>query len=279
MQRAGGHLLIVTTLAFVASLLAYAVFAAPPQRMPATDPLSGDPVAGIDLIRLFLQPSNLLTGSLMALSIAALIYHAANRVQETQRLRAAEAALRHRLGRRLRAGDAGPPPPRQILEQHRRDDSLAEHAPVILALAAGAIWPWLFPRFPLWAFLVAALSLAGFLAAALRGIRHGDLTQKSSALGFAAGWAMLVTFALFIALLQRKLGAPLSLAAMVGLGLAALATLSVQLRLGRTIGFSVAVIWGLVAIAATTVTANTALATLAVMAIAVIVFGLVQAAT
>ena len=69
------------------------------------------------------------------------------------------------------------------------------------------------------------------------------------------------------------------LAATVGLALAALAALSVQLRMGRTIGFSLAVLWGLVALAASTVTVNAALATLAVLAIAVIVFGLVQAAT
>ncbi|ARC37181.1 hypothetical protein A6J80_13040 [Paracoccus yeei] len=280
MRRAGGHLLIVATLAFVASLLAYAMIPhSPPRGSASLDPLSGGPLPGVDIVGLFLRPPNLAMGSLMALAIAALLYHAAYRLQETQRLRTAEAALRDRLGRRLRAGASGPPPPRQILELHRRDDSLAEHAPAIIGLVAGAVWPWLFPKSPLAAFLVAAVSLAGFLAAALRGTRQGKLRQQSNPLGFVAGWATMVTFALFIALLQRKLGAPLTLAATVGLALAALAALSVQLRMGRTIGFSLAVLWGLVALAASTVTVNAALATLAVLAIAVIVFGLVQAAT
>ncbi|WP_223251973.1 hypothetical protein [Paracoccus mutanolyticus] len=263
----------------MASLLAYAMIPrSPPRGSASLDPLSGGPLPGVDIVGLFLRPPNLAMGSLMALAIAALLYHAAYRLQETQRLRTAEAALRDRLGRRLRAGASGPPPPRQILELHRRDDSLAEHAPAIIGLVAGAVWPWLFPKSPLAAFRVER-SAWRFLAAALRGTRQGKLRQQSNPLGFVAGWATMVTFALFIALLQRKLGAPLTLAATVGLALAALAALSVQLRMGRTIGFSLAVLWGLVALAASTVTVNAALATLAVLAIAVIVFGLVQAAT
>lgn len=283
MKRAGAYLLIPATLAFIASTLAYALRPVPPQpelsgmSLIPDDLLMGGPVA---LMQLFLRPRTLAMVLLLGLTWSALSYHAMRRIQEGHRLRAAEVLARHTaLTRRLQPGSLGPPDAGEMVEQHCEDASLAEHGLLIGGLLAGAIWPWLTKSMPLAAFGLAFVMLAGILGAALRGVRQGDQIQKSAPLGFVAGWATLVTFSHFIMLIHARLNAPLVLAASVGIALVAFATVSIQLRLGRNISFSVAVIWGLIGIAAGTVAINAALATMAVLAIAVIVVALVQVTT
>ena len=281
MRRAGASLLILMVLAFIASLTARALRptapAAPP--MPPEDPLLGTATTVVDVPGLFLRPDSHVLLALTAAVFAALAFHALRRALAVRRLRIAESAIPRSTARRLAAGAAGPLPPGQMVQDHSADDSLLEHAPLILALGLGAVWPWMIERFPLTSFLMAALMLAGFLAAALRGLRQAGHIRKSKALSFVAGWATLVTLEVFIGLLQMRLGVPLVLASTVGMVLVALATVGVQLRLGRSISYSVAVIWGLIGLVVATVTVNVAVATLAVLAIAVIVFGLVQVTT
>ncbi|SMO37968.1 hypothetical protein [Paracoccus laeviglucosivorans] len=282
MKRAGAYSLIAATLAFVASIAIYALRPIPGGGLAG---LGEPPFSIIDseppivLTDLFLRPRSAALMLLMALTMIALAWHALRRFQDVRRLRLAEMALQSRRASRRLPFGAGPPTPEQVLEWHRHDVSLAEHGLLIGGLVAGAVCPWLIESQPLAAFLAAVLMLAGVLGAALRGVRHGFNVRKSGALGFAAGWVTLVAFAFFITLLQKKLGVPLAIAGAVGLTLASFAAVGAQLRLGRNISYSVAVILGLIGIAAGTVAGNAALATMAVLAIAVIVVALVQVTT
>lgn len=282
MKRAGAYLLIAATLAFIASLTIFAL-----------RPISGGVPTGLDrpalaiiesaapvvMTDLFLRPRSLALALLMVATMAALGWHALRRYQDVQRLRIAEMSLHARHAARRNPITAGPPTPNELLEWHSHDVSLTEHGLLIGGLIAGTLFPWLIEEKPEHAFGMAVLMLTGLLGAALRGVRYGFHIRKSAALGFAAGWMTLVAFALFITLLQKTMGLPMVIAGIVGLSLAAFAAVAVQLQLGRNISYSAAVILGLIGIAAGTVTGSPALATMAVMAIAVIVVALVQVTT
>lgn len=240
--------MIGTVLAFIASLLLHGLLAlrdAPPPPGAESDAtgllLAERPV---DMIQILLMPQGPVTLSLLAVLCLGLGYH----------------GLRLWRG----AGMGGPG--------------------LTLGLAAGALWPWLADGRPLAAAALALVMMAGLVTAALAGLRQEGFRQEgrsrnSAALSFAAGWATLAAMAMVAALLKRDLGVPALLAACVGLSLAALITVSVQLRLGRSISYSIAVIWGLIAIAAGAMLASVGLATLAVLAIAVIAVALVQVST
>ena len=286
MSRAGALLLILAVLVFIASALLHAVQPGPP--MPALaeggyglspwQGLGDFPAPSVDLSALFLQPRGLGMAGLLGMTWLALAYHAGRRWLELRRMRLAQAAAPDE-GGELPPQSLGPPTAGHLLRLHRHDDSLAEHAPLIVGLLAGAVWPWLLRSHPVAAFLLSAAMLAGFLAAALRGVRVGSLVQRSSALGFVAGWGLLVSFAVFAGLLRDRLGVPQEVAAVVALLIGSVAAVSVQLRLGRRIGFSVALIWGLIGIAAATVTSAAAIATMTVIAIAIIAVALVRVLT
>lgn len=284
MSRAGPILLLLAVLVFLASSLAYALAPSPPA--PAV-PGGGDAAAllhglpsgrqAVDLPGLLLQPKNPGMMALLGLTWAALGFHAARRLAKAERMRQA------RLSPLDEASEAppevGPPLPRDMLQLHGRDDTLQEHGPLILGLLAGALSPWLLGAYPLTAFLLSALMLACFLAAALRGVREGLLVHRSSALGFVAGWGLLVCFAAFTSLLRDRLGAPQEVAAVIAMLIGSVAAVSVQLRMPKRIGFSVALIWGLIGIAANTVTTDAAIATVTVIAIAIIAVALVRVTT
>lgn len=282
MKRAGAYLLIAATLAFIASLTLYAlrpIAGGLPLGLDRPVMSIIDGAAPIVMTDLFLRPRSLALSMLMAATMAALGWHALRRFQDVQRLRIAEMALQARRSARRNPATSGPPTPDELLEWHSHDVSLTEHGLLIGGLIAGTVCPWLIAHKPEHAFGMAVLMLFGMLGAALRGVRHGFHIRKSAALGFAAGWVTLVAFAFFITLLQKTMGVPLALAGAVGLTLAAFAAVAAQLRLGRNISYSVAVILGLIGIAAGTVTGSAALATMAVLAIAVIVVALVQVTT
>ncbi|MCV2446609.1 hypothetical protein [Paracoccus sp. DMF] len=264
MSRMGAQLLTVAVLAFVASTMAYALM---PGR-PAAGPPSEAP--GVDLAWLFLRPRDPGMLALLATVWAALGYHLLRLWLEIRRI--------------ARAGwppaqSAGPPVPEDLLRQHDRDMSLLEHLPLILALLVGAVWPWLLAQTPVMAFLLSAVTLAGALAAALRGIRQGAVVKRSSTLGFIAGWALLVCLTVFAGLLEQRLGVPQKLAVGLAMLIGAVAAVSVQLRMPRRTGFSVALIWGLIGIAASTVSTDATIATATVVAIAIIAVALVRATT
>lgn len=282
-------MLILAVLVFIASTLLYALL--PGRGVAALAPVPGQdlalspwqglsgPAAGpVDLAALFLRPRGPVMAGLLGMTWAALAYHAVRRWVEGRRIGLARAAALDE-GRDLPPQSAGPPAPGHLLRLHEHDDSLAEHAPLIIGLPAGAACPWLLHSHPVIAFLLAAGMLAGLLTAALRGMRIGQLAQPSSSLGFVAGWGLLVGFAVFTGLLQDRLGVPQEVAAATAMLVGAVAAVSVQLRLGRRIGFSVALIWGLIGIAAGTVATDAAIATMTVIAIAIIVVALVRVMT
>ncbi len=272
---------MLAVLVFLASSLAYALAPAPPaptvpSSRDAASLLQGLPAGSqpVDLAGLFLRPGNPGMMALLGLAWAALGYHAA------RQFLAGTEGVRQGIGppapRDLPAhGPQGHGPPKHGTQEH----GLQEHAPLILGLLAGALWPWLLGGWPLTAFLLSALMLACFLAAALRGVREGGQVQRSSSLGFVAGWGLLVCFAAFTALLRDRLGLPQEVAAVIAMLIGAVAAVSVQLRMPKRIGFSVALIWGLIGIAASTVTTDTAIATVTVIAIAIIAVALVRVTT
>ncbi|MDS9467150.1 hypothetical protein RGQ15_06130 [Paracoccus sp. MBLB3053] len=288
MRRAGAALLIFATLAFVASTLIYAlrpaglsmdesIGRAIPTELGAR---FGEADASLlDLSALFIRPRVLAMSLLIVMTWTALSGHALRRLVELRRLRAAERVARREAPPSLNDDIFGPPTPDQMLERHKMDDTLTEHGLLSTGLAAGAIWPWLMDSRPTAALLFAGIMLTGFLGAALRGTRDGMQVRQSAALGFAAGWATLATCALFATILQKQLGASQTLAAAIGILIAALASVSIQLRLGPNISYSVAVIWGMIGIAAGSVAAQATLATMAVLGIAVIAVALVRVTT
>lgn len=252
MSRAGLSLLILATLAFIASSLGYAlqmhatavgIAADDAARMLAAPRFFDSPPVPVDLSGLFLHPQGIGMKTLLVMTWAALAYHALR------------CALR-------------PNPAHEAVQ-----------APLIVALALGAVWPWLAPAHPLPGLLLATLTLAGLLRAAMQDQHRGPEVERSSSLGFAAGWALLVWLALLAGLMQDRLGLPQAAAAVIVIMIGAIAAVSVQLRLGRRIGFSVALIWGLIGVAADTVATNATIATATVLAISMIAVALVRVTT
>ncbi len=255
MSRAGASLLLLATLAFIASTLGFALHLNGTSPAHLTEMLTvpqlfaeGSPQ--VDLAGLFLHPRGPGMWALLAMTWAALVYYAL---------------------RSLIRGTGG-------------DD-----ASLIAALALGAVGPWLILSQPLLAFLLSVAMLAGLLAAALRG-RGGDPAPEAergppagiarrSVLGFVAGWALLVCLSMLSGLLQMRLGLPQAAAAVIAILIGSVAAASLQLRLGRPFGFSVALIWGLIGVAAGTLTSDISIATATVLAISIIAVVLVRVTT
>jgi hypothetical protein len=250
MSRASASFLLLITLGFIASSLGFSLHMAAAPTSDLADMLAAprffdpEPPARVDLSAMFLHPDSIGMRALLLTAWAALAYH----------------ALR-------------------CLIWPAREGATTGQAPLIAALAVGAIWPWIATAHPLLGLLLAAVMLAGLLAAALQPLQQGDEVGRSSALGFAAGWGMLVCLSGLAALLQEQLGLPQAAAAVIAILIGAIAAVSVQLRLGPRIGFSVALIWGLIGIAAGTVTTDAAIATATVLAIAIIAVALVRVTT
>lgn len=287
MSRSGAILLCLTTLAFIASSVAFALRpVTPPLTVPYNEmvsllspqPFYRHEALRMDLPSMFLRPQGAGMLGLLAMVWVALAYHALRRLFELRRIGMARHA-RAAMAKTLAPDDPGPPAPDDLLRRHGSDDSLREHAPLIAGLALGMVWPWLEPHYPLLAFILSAAMLAGFLAAAQRGVRTGPQVERSSSLGFAAGWALMVCLSTFAFMAQNRLEVSQSVAAVVAILIGAIAAVSVQLQLGRRIGFSVAVIWGLIGIAAGTVTSDAAISTATVLAISIIAVALVRVTT
>lgn len=261
MSRTGAILLYPATLAFIASSV---TFVLRPGSAPSPVPynemvelLSPQPFYQHEALRrnlseMFLDPQDAGMLGLLVMVWAALTHHALRQLFEP----------RHIGG----SGEAGA----------GTDDA---PAPLIAGLVLGAVWPWLAPLYPLPAFILSSAMLAGFLAAAQKGVRTGPRIERSSSLGFVAGWALLVCLSAFAVMVQDRLGVPQSIAAAVAILIGTAATVGVQLQLGKRIGFSVAVIWGLIGIAAGTVASDATIATATVLAISVIAVALVRVTT
>lgn len=218
----------------------------------------------ISLSEMFLRPRDAGMAGFLVMTWVALVYVA---LRHLARLwRTAPRATNIETG----AG-AFPPMP-------RRDGAHATELSLILALMLGAIWPWLGTAHPAIAFLLSLAMLVCFLGAAFQG-RDRPRGEASSTLGFVTGWALLACLSLFAATIERLASVPQTAAAVLVVLIAALVAIGLQLRLGRRIGLSLAVLWGLIGIAAGTVTQDVAVATAAVLGIAIIAVGLVRATT
>lgn len=146
--------------------------------------------------------------------------------------------------------------------------------PLSLALIVGAAWPWLAGIHRPIATLGALLMLTAALSGAIRA--RG---QRRAAPGFLAGWSL----ALGTATLATLIGAPLSLTtpqtAIVAILPGAVIGMVAQERLGRSLGFSVAMIWAFCAVAVTTMASSPGVALAAIIGISGMGVVLVRAAT
>lgn len=262
MRPAGTTLiLMLATLAFVASTSGYALqpVPAPPTIEMALPGMGLDAITGAapavpDMVAQFMRPRVPAMLALLVATWLALIYHAASQIFASRK-----------------DPSAAIPLPRRWSGDH--------HGALVIGLIAGAIWPWLLTPQPGGAFLLGAVMVAGFVGEALAGVPPAPDGRISASLGFAAGWATLAGCALVATLLHGQFGIPERVAAVIGVTMAALAAVSVQLRLGRTISYGIAVIWGMIGLAAGAVATQAALSMMAVLGIAIIAFALVRVTT
>lgn len=282
MTRLGTALVLAAVTIFVTSLLVFAT--APPRAGMSVEgpPLAQMPVVNATLppepartiprwgtgplTQMYLRPDNIAMWSLLLALCGALVLYAAG-VLWTQ------AAVE---GHRLR-----PRSPRVEVDRrlHRLDNTVDEQLPLLVALVAGAIWPWAAAVSPLAGLAVAVLTMSAALVAATRGQRSGRVRAKNPAVSFLAGWA---TMAFYLQL--ADLGADLlpvgpvvwTIAALV---MGSIAAAFLQLQLGRAAAYTVAVIWALVGIAGAMIGGAMAVTVTTVICIAALAFMLVRAAT
>ena len=146
--------------------------------------------------------------------------------------------------------------------------------PLTLALAVGAAWPWLVDLHKPLATLGALLMLTAALSGAIRA--RG---QRRPALGFLAGWSV----ALGTGTVATLIGVPLELTtpqtAILAILPGAVIGMIAQERLGRALGFSLAIIWAFCAVAISTMGSNPGVALAAIIGISGMGVVLVRAAT
>lgn len=247
---------MIATTAFIASTLAYALQPLPrpiPQQAMALPGLGPDETVMIfpDLASQFLRPRIPAMAALLVTTWFAVLVH----------------ALRQLIG-----------PWRRSIPRERGQPQL-EHGLLIIGLVAGAVWPWLLADQPGGAFLLGALMLAGVLGEAMEAAQGTRRLPPSNSLSFAAGWSTLAGSALLATLLQAQFGTSERIAAVLGIIIAALVAVSVQLRLGHTIAYGIAVIWGMIGLAAGAVATQASLSMMAVLAIAIIAVAMVRVTT
>lgn len=146
--------------------------------------------------------------------------------------------------------------------------------PLTLALAVGAVWPWLVGLHKPLATMGALLMLTAALSGAIRA--RG---QRRPAPAFLAGWSL----ALGTATLATLIGAPLSLTtpqtAILAILPGAVIGMIAQERLDGSLGFSLAMIWAFCAVAISTMGSSPGVALAAIIGISGMGVVLVRAAT
>lgn len=262
MRRLTLLLLVVAAVAFVGSSLGYALLdhAEPPvlDGLPLLGELqqAASQVGGIATV--FADPAAAALKLLLLLVWISVLAHVTRTV------------LRFRADRAAGGG-------RRAL--HARDHRLVEHGPLILSLAAAAAWPWVTEAAPVAGFLLALAMAAGALGAALMGDRDGAGTRRRLTVGIYAGWAVAAMFTAFAGLLTDRLGVSASLSSLIAIILLAATAIEAQLRLGAVIGFTIAVVWALIGVAADAMQQDATVATAAVIAIAAMSTVLVRVTT
>ena len=295
MARASIIILSLTTLLFVISAFAFALVAPsgpPVLAEPALADAQIPPLAylspeqlqtglgDIDLFFLLLDPSRTATWALLGLACLGLLIYVFSLVRGYLQGQLARRSAPHLpASRDLLPAVSGPPTADSMARMFRGDDSFSEHGPLIIGLLAGAIWPWLGLSHLAAGFVLALIMAAGVLTSAMSGRRIGGHITQSRAMGFFAGWVTLVACTALAGLLQRLEVMNPSLAAALALICCAVLGVGIQLRIGGQVAYGLAIIWGLIAVAAATLTADAAIATVAALCIAIVAIGLVRVTT
>lgn len=245
----------------------------------ATVPAPGD--YGVDLASMFLRPDDTLLWLLLVCVWGALSLHAWRVLGSARRERQAATAAKASppIPAATASGIAGPPTPEALARQIQRENTPAEHGALTLALIFGAVWPWVSRDYPLTGFMLAAAMFALSLTAALRGQQVGGVIRRLPTIGLFAGWATAVTYAAFATLVNGHLGIPPVAATAIAMLLCAGAGIVVQLRLGGSVSYSIAIIWSLVGLAIATMGSDPTIAMVAILGISAMAFVLVRAAS
>lgn len=185
-------------------------------------------------------------------------------------LHALRAVMAERRIGRLIARRKGRPLPRPYM--------VLGHPPFIVALAAGAIWPWTAANNgPLVPLLFAAVMMACSLWAAIdRRYRQRHNPVFSGTVEVFAGWATVALYSSFASMLIAQLNISVPLAAVVSVLLLMVTVVEVQLRLKSAVAYSFTIIWALIGIAGNAVQSDLTVATAAIAAIAAIAAVLVR---
>lgn len=142
------------------------------------------------------------------------------------------------------------------------------------ALLLQSLWPWMIHDLP-WvaAFFGTAAAILSYRATALA------RSQGRPAIGFAAGWMLVTASAMVASAIATSLGMTPPQASLLGILLATGAGMSAQIRLGSRVAFSVAVVWGFCALAATTMGFDPMTSIAAILGISGMVAVLIRAAS
>lgn len=158
------------------------------------------------------------------------------------------------------------------------DSDVAQQGPVwpMLsgALILAAIWPWLLEPLP---WLAAAAAVAMAVLAHLATLRA--VGQSRPPVGFLAGWCLGLGMAALSALIGGRLGMSMPQTAVLAILPAAGFGMAAQLRLGRSIACSVALIWAFCGVATTTMGVSPMTAIAAILGISAMATVLIRAAS
>lgn len=241
--------------AFTAGLFAISVVLTSLRTVTAwddlyTDPLTFDrPITGrvalqgagadMNLLGVMAQPTNVILWGLLVAAVAAAILHVLGRLQER----------------------FGPPLPRAIN----------------LGLLCATASPWVVNVIPILGILLAGLACV--LVA--YGIDTHPVPERGVGLfpiAFLAGW-LLMTACSSLSLLIYYMGVGLERSILLGLLVAALAAVWLQLKIDRFPSFSLAVIWAMIGLASGTVGYSITIATACVLGISALAVVLVRVTT
>lgn len=137
-----------------------------------------------------------------------------------------------------------------------------------LALIGAAIWPWLARPWPLIGLPGAAAVAVLAILAVLPPVHKRGHVLPDSSIGLFAGWSMVALYACFAQLVAIDLGVSSTLAAIVAIILLLFSAIEVQLRIGAQVAFSLAVICALIGFASQAIGSDLSVAVTAIVAIA-----------
>lgn len=266
MERLGNLIHLIVSAAFVLSGLAFVLSAQDMPQLASLDPpdaamlslapildtpMPGAAIEGVSLPQVFLHPDNLVMWALLLAIWAAVMLDA--------------------LGEWLEVEQTTGPRPRQPIPLSAGP---GVRWPLAAGLALTAAWPWLIDDVPV---LAAAAAVAGAVALYLASVNGAGLRRPT--IGFLAGWSLCLAAVVLASLIGVWLDMSLAQAAILAILPAAGFGIAAQLRLGRRIGFSVAVIWAFCGLALTTMGVSPMTAIAAILGIAAMATVLIRAAS